>query len=241
MGGPIERLAWDSDFFGFAVARLTCARADEASLDAAVRACRAQRIRCAYLLLDADDAAGSERAQARGFVVRDLRLELERPLAPAAELDAGAGRAAIGPARGEQRSALETVARGAFERSRFYADPGFPRERCRELYAAFLRRGLDGAPERLTLATADASGFVACRLDGGRGVGTIELIAVARRRRGDGLGSALVNAAFAAFAGAGLARAEVVTQGANVASQRLYQRAGFRTRGAGLWLHRWFP
>jgi ribosomal protein S18 acetylase RimI-like enzyme len=239
MGGPIERLAWDSDLFGFAVARVACARADEVSLDAALRACRAQGIRCAYLLLDAADAAGSGRAQARGFVVRDLRLELERSVGPAAP-DPPPGGVAIGPARGGQRAALERIARGAFAQSRFFADPGFPRERCRELYAAFLRRGLDGAPERLTLAGEDASGFVACHLDRARGVGTIELIAVAEDARGGGVGRALVDAALATFADAGLARAEVVTQGANVASQRLYQRAGFRTGAARLWLHRWF-
>lgn len=240
MGEPIERLAWDSDFFGFAVARVACAQADEASLDAALAACRTQRIRCAYLLLDAADAAASERAQERGFVVRDLRLELEQALGTGHAPDAPAGAVAIGPARAGQRDALERIAREAFAQSRFFADPGFPRERCRELYAAFLRRGLDGAPERLTLASEDAGGFVACHLDRERGVGTIELIAVAEDVRGGGVGRALVDAALATFADAGLARAEVVTQGANVASQRLYQHAGFRTSSARLWLHRWF-
>jgi RimJ/RimL family protein N-acetyltransferase len=49
-----------------------------------------------------------------------------------------------------------------------------------------------------------------------------------------------VAAALTAFADAGLSRARVATQAANVASQRLYQRAGFRTSEAALWLHRWF-
>jgi len=238
MSEPIERLAWDSDFFGFPVARVRCERADEASLDAALEACRRERIRCAYLLLDAADAAGIERARARGFVVRDLRLELERPLAGTEATPPGDD--AIGAARPGQHATLEAIARDAFAGSRFFADPAFPRERCRELYAAFLRRGLDGAPARRTLAAGDGGGFVVCRFDAARATGVIELIAVAPPRRGTGLGGALVAAALAAFAAAGLAHAEVVTQGGNVASQRLYQRAGFRTQRAGLWLHRWF-
>ncbi|HYV16724.1 MAG TPA: GNAT family N-acetyltransferase [Conexibacter sp.] len=236
---PITALPWDSALFGFPIARVNATRLDAAALDAALAACRAQAIRCAYLLLDADDAHGSQLAQATGFVVRDVRLELERPL----ERDTArraADATAVGPARLEQRPALDALAREAFPLSRFFADPGFPRERCGDLYAAFLARGLDGAPERRTLATADASGFVVCHLDEPRSVGTIELIAVAADARGSGDGSALVAGALETFTAAGLRTAEVVTQAANVASQRLYARAGFRTRRARVWLHRWF-
>lgn len=235
---PITPLPWDSELFGFAIARVNATRLDAATLGAALDACRAQAIRCAYLLLDADDARGSALAQAAGFVLRDTRLELDRPLT-SRDAQPGGDEAAVGPARPDQRPALEALAREAFPLSRFFADPGFPRERCGDLYAAFLRRGLDGAPERKTLATAGASGFVVCQLDGERGSGTIELIAVADDARGHGAGRALVEGALATFAAAGLSTAEVATQAANVASQRLYAHAGFRTRRARLWLHRW--
>jgi GNAT superfamily N-acetyltransferase len=236
---PITALPWDSALFGFPIARVNATRLDAAALDAALEACRAQAIRCAYLLLDADDVHGSELAQAAGFAVRDVRLELERPLTPDTARRA-AETTAVGPARPDQRSALDALAREAFPLSRFFADPGFPRARCGDLYAAFLARGLDGAPQRRTLATSDASGFVVCHLDEPRSVGTIELIAVAETARGTGAGTALVDGALATFAAAGLTSAEVVTQAANVASQRLYARAGFRTRRARVWLHRWF-
>lgn len=240
MSAPIARLGWDSSFFGIAIARVTATRLDEATLAAALRACRAQRIRCAYLLLDADDARGAELAQADGFLLRDVRVTLERPLRAAERAASARTSMAIDRARPEQRAALEAIARDAFEHTRFIDDGGFPRERCRDLYAAFLRRGLDGDGRRMTLASAGSGGFVVCRLDHDEGVGTIELIAVAADGRGRGLGGALVDAAVAAFADAGLDRASVATQVANVASQRVYQRAGFRTREVGLWLHRWF-
>jgi GNAT superfamily N-acetyltransferase len=239
MSAPLERLDWDSAFFGVPIARVTARRVDEAALADALSACRAQRIRCAYLLLDADDARGSELAQAAGFVLRDVRVTLERPL-EGGEGASARGDGPIAPARAGQRAALEAVARDAFAHTRFLDDDGFPDERCRELYAAFVRRGLDGAPERLTLADPGARGFIVCRFDRDAGVGEIELIAVAADGRGQGLGGALVAAALAAFADAGLRRARVATQAANVASQRIYQRAGFRTHEVALWLHRWF-
>lgn len=238
MSEPIVALDWDSAFFGFPIAQVTAHRLDEQALDAAVEACRARGIRCAYLLLDGDDAHGSELAQAAGFVLRDVRTTLERCVEPAdAARPAAPGVASAGP---QQHAALEAVARAAFEQTRFTADPGFAPERCRDLYAAFLRRGLGGAPERIVLADPAARGFVACRLDAVERTGAIELIAVAAEGRGRGLGGALVDAALGAFAAAGLHRATVVTQAANVASQRMYQRAGFRTCEVGLWLHRWF-
>lgn len=239
MSEPLVALDWDSAFFGFPIAQVTARRLDEEALDAALEACRARGIRCAYLLLDGDDAHGSELAQAAGFVLRDVRVTLERPV------DAGDGTrpaaaTGIAPAGPQQHAALEAVARTAFEQTRFTADPGFAPERCRDLYAAFLRRGLEGGPERVVLADPAAHGFVACRLDAAARTGAIELIAVAAEGRGRGLGGALVDAALGAFAAAGMSRATVVTQAANVASQRMYQRAGFRTCEVELWLHRWF-
>lgn len=236
MSAPVERLPFDSRLFGIPIARVTATRLDEPALEAALDACRAQRIRCAYLLLDGDDARGAALAQAAGFVLRDVRVELDRPIAAHEAGDRG-GLAAI---REDPDGALEALARAAFAGTRFAVDPGFPPERCGELYAAFLRRGLDGDATRTTLATPDGRGFIVCHRDGARGVGTIELVAVAAAARGRGLGGELVGAAIETFARGGLARAEVVTQAANVPAQRLYQRAGFRTARTGLWFHRWF-
>jgi dTDP-4-amino-4,6-dideoxy-D-galactose acyltransferase len=239
MSEPILPLPWDSAFFGFPIAQVTAPCLDEDALDAAALACRARGIRCVYLLLDGDDARGSALAQAAGFVLSDVRLTFERTLDGEVAAPAG-GAGPIAPALPHQRTALETVARSAFAHTRFLADPGFPAAQSRELYVAFLQRGLDDTTKRLTLTDPDAGGFVVCRLDRDAGVGAIELIAVEAARRGSGLGAALLTAALAGFVAADLRVATVATQAANVASQRLYQRAGFRTGEAHVWLHRWF-
>lgn len=228
-------LAWDSAFFGVPIARIVAERPAAAALEAAIAACRDQRVRCAYLLLDADDASGSAAAQALGFVVRDVRVELDRPVAPhdAAFADTSEPVAAVGP---ERLPALAALVRERLTSSRFFADPGFARERCRELYVAFVERGVGDDPTRAVLATADDDGCVVCQLDATSEVGTIELVASRR----PGVGTALVRAAIARFARAGATSARVVTQASNVAAQRCYQRTGFRTAHSGLWLHRWF-
>jgi len=231
----VEPLAWDSGFFGFPIARIHASQPDRRALEDALEACRERGVRCAYLLLDAADARGGEAAQALGFVLRDVRVELERPLAPADAVAAHAADTIVAVGR-ERLPALEALVRERFTSSRFFADPGFARERCRELYVAFLRRGVDGGAHRELLAPADDAGCIVCHADPRDGVGTIELVASRRR----GVGTALVGAAVARFAQAGMTSALVVTQASNVAAQRSYQRAGFRTARSGLWFHRWF-
>jgi ribosomal protein S18 acetylase RimI-like enzyme len=83
------------------------------------------------------------------------------------------------------------------------------------------------------------AGYCTCDLrDGG---GSIGLLAVDPRWRRERFGTALVQSALDFFRASGAARTTVVTQGHNIASQRLYQRAGFVTSSIQLWYHRWRP
>jgi ribosomal protein S18 acetylase RimI-like enzyme len=71
------------------------------------------------------------------------------------------------------------------------------------------------------------------------GAGDIGLIAVDPRWRRAHLGTALVESALGYFRAAEMRVATVVTQGRNLASQRLYQRCGFVTQSIQLCYHRW--
>jgi dTDP-4-amino-4,6-dideoxy-D-galactose acyltransferase len=235
----VAALEWDSEFFGFPVARVDWHGPDEAALDAALALCGDRGVRCAYLLLPADDLVGAEHAQARSFRLCDVRTELDRPLV-ASDAAGVEGNCAIGPVAPWQIAALEQLAALEFPGSRFYADPRFERERCRELYVAFLHRGLCGVAGRQVLSEASGKGFIVFCLDRRRRVGRLELLAVAESTKGSGLGKALIGAAHKEFARAGLDSTEVVTQASNVTAQRLYQRDGYRTRNYALWFHRWF-
>ena len=79
------------------------------------------------------------------------------------------------------------------------------------------------------------AGFVTCHVDGTKG--SIGLIAVDERARGKGLGAALVLSANSWFREAGVSSVTVVTQGANLPAQRLYQAAGFASQAVEIWFH----
>jgi dTDP-4-amino-4,6-dideoxy-D-galactose acyltransferase len=231
----IEPLGWDSSFFGVSIGRVR-GGVEAAAIPATVDEADERGVDCLYLLAPADDDGLLDRAQRCGFVVRDIRVELERTV-----LGHACGKLGVRRATSADLARLAPIARERVRDTRFFADPGFRPARSAELYVAWLRRGLLGDPERVTLMPTDAGGFIVCHLDPETATGAIELIAVADEAAGRGVGSALVQGAERLFAEASLARATVVTQGRNIRAQRLYQRHGYRTGSVSLWLHRWRP
>lgn len=227
-----EALAWDSDFFGIPIGRVSPV-ADE-SLAAEVEEADADGRRCLYMLCPLADLSRLHLAIELGFRPYDVRVELSGAVSGDRERPAR-----VRDAHEDDEAALAGLVRERVRGTRFWNDLRFPRDRVEDLYVEWLRRGMSTAPARQTFAVGEADGFVTCQLDRAAGVGRIELIAVAADCEGEGLGDALIQAAGNAFAEAGLERAEVVTQAQNVRAQRLYQRNGYRTANADVWMHRW--
>jgi dTDP-4-amino-4,6-dideoxy-D-galactose acyltransferase len=109
------------------------------------------------------------------------------------------------------------------------------------LYGAWIEKSCRGYAQAVLVAERDAkpAGYVTCHWQGT--TGQIGLIAVAEWARGVGIGGNLVDAAVHTFEKAGASHTTVVTQGRNLASQRLYQKRGFITKSVELWYHLWFP
>jgi dTDP-4-amino-4,6-dideoxy-D-galactose acyltransferase len=229
----VDPLEWDSSFFGLPIGRVReQVAADEIAL--AAHEADAHHLRCTYLLARAHDVALIVRAQEYGFVVFDVRIELARETTGH---PAGMERLRTGDV--QDLAWLAPLVRKRFRATRFFADRRFPPERSAELYVEWLRRGLEGNPQRRILVSENDDGFVLCHIDRDSSTGTIELIGVAPDAAGTGLGRALIAGAGALFAAVAVTTANVVTQGHNIAAQRLYQAHGYRTTKVGLWLHRW--
>lgn len=231
---PCEELTWDSEFWGFPVGRVTARRLDPAQARSVAARCDRDGFRCTFLLAAADDAATAQAAEAVGFVPVDTRVTLRREPGPGPAAREPAAAISIRAAGGPDEEELAALARVAHTDTRFYFDPRFPRPRAGELYAAWIRRGLDDGSRHVLLAERDGKmlGYVVIASE----PHAIELIAVAEPARGQGVGRALVAAAVAE-------RPEeptlVVTQARNVPALRLYQSNGFQVDTAETWYHRW--
>jgi dTDP-4-amino-4,6-dideoxy-D-galactose acyltransferase len=246
-----ELLPWDSEFFGFPIGRVTQPKASDSLADALARA-DAEGVRCLYYLVSADDPAALHEALRHGFQPYDIRVELERqligpgePSAPAPSASSSAPASppsdpvAVREAELADEPVLAELAMQTITATRFTLDHHFPRERIPHLYAAWVRRGLRSAAARRVLIADPAAGFLVCGLAHEDSIGSIELVGVASQFARRGIGPVLMHKAHAIMREAGCHDARVVTQGRNIAAQRLYQGLGYRTRAVAWWLHRW--
>lgn len=236
MNSLCEVLEWDSNFFGFRIARLIGIPRSNAEMSGVLSWCTAERIRCLYYLAPSNDAEVMRIADEHRFAFVDIRITLERRSACATEPSC-----VVRPVKDEDLPDIAAIAKAAHTDSRFYYDSGFPRERCDELYRLWIEKSCKGFAQRVLVAEYDGkpAGYLTCHCYGE--IGRIGLVGVADWARGAGLGQQLVASSLEFFQGCGTQDAQVVTQGRNTSAQRLYQRWGFLTRSVELWYHRWFP
>jgi dTDP-4-amino-4,6-dideoxy-D-galactose acyltransferase len=229
-------LDWDSAFWGVTIGRVQGDRLTEAGLADLDTWTRKHSVDCLYFLARSDDPATVELAHEGGFRLVDVRVELTQPSSETEPVPS------IRPYRSEDLVYLRTIARTSHEITRFYSDPHFSRDRCSDLYDTWIVRSCEaGWADAVLVAEieSDAAGYVTCHLDQASNQGSIGLIAVSAQAREKGLGRDLALAALGWCNRHGSLEVSVVTQGANVAAQRLFQRCGFRTNSMGLWFHRW--
>lgn len=230
-----EVLPWDSEFFGFPIGRIS-GQGTADTVASALAQADGEGIRCLYYLVAADDVATLHDALHLGFKPYDIRLEFERELGPA---DAREADTLVREAEPADEPVLSQLAAETITATRFAVDAHFPQDRIPLLYAEWVRRGLTSGPARHVLLAEPAAGFLVCGLATEALVGSIELVGVASRFARRGIGRGLLHAAHTIMLESGCARARVVTQGRNIAAQRLYQSFGYKTRTVGWWLHRW--
>ena len=239
---PCELLPWDSNFFGFPVARL---RGDQLTLEIANAAetwCGDHRVHCLYFLARSDDANTVKLAESHGFHLVDVRLTMDQSLPSASSFVAAAAFTVSRAAKVDDISELRRIARMSHTDTRFFFDDRFPREKCELLYDTWIQSSCEGFAQAVFVVeeSGRVAGYVTCHLSKDGEEGSIGLIAVDALQQGKGLGRQLVHAAIEWFLSQKASQVSVVTQGRNVAAQRLYARCGFIPRKLELYYHRWF-
>lgn len=232
-------LDWDTEFFGVRIARLQGGELTAAEATDVAEWCSANDVACLYFLAAPDDDETVAAAESMGAHLVDVRLTF----ATAPRAFQGAVPEGLNARSGtpDDLDALLPITTSSYADTRFAVDPRFSDEACAKLYRAWLENSFDGFADEVRVVTVDdePAGFVTCRLDGS--AGEIGLVGVAEAHRGRGAGQLAVVDALSWFADHGAARVTVATQARNLAAQRLYQAAGFRTDTVGLWYHRWAP
>lgn len=238
---PCVLLPWDSNFFGFTIARVQADVLREETAGEIDRWCSARGVRCLYFAARSDDAATVRVAERFGYHMADVRMTFDhRMIAPLGATGSNE-RFSIRPAVRGDLERLRQIAHSSHSDTRFFYDTRFPRHLCHALYETWIQSSFEGFAQHV-LVGEDAGivgGYISCHMNAERH-GSIGLMAVDAAHQGKGLGGALVNSALAWFAQQEARQVTVVTQGGNVPAQRLYVRSGFTPRKLELYYHRWY-
>lgn len=235
----IKYLEWDSDFFGFPIARLQSPHLNPDIISQCEDWCRERNIRCLYYLANADDRESVILAEDHHFRLVDIRLTFQRNFSEQDIFDPGT--IPIRSATRPDIESLKAIAKDSYTDTRFYCDANFPRHLCGLLYETWIEKSVLGDAQLVVVSETDlqVSGYVTCHLNTDL-VGQIGLVGVTSNARGCGVAGALLQAGLDWYTRQGVKTVKVITQGRNIAAQRLYQRFGFLSQCVQLWYHRWF-
>jgi len=234
---PCSFLEWDSNFFGRRIARVESHRLNAELVARISEWCRENTIDCLYLLADADDSQTVVCAEEWKAHFVDIRVTMESD-----DLSLTTSGPSVRACRDEDLPLLRRIARSSHHDGRFFFDSRFQPEQCESFYETWIVRSSEGFADKVLVAELNGrpAGYVTCHFEGASKRGRIGLFAVGEDARGYGMGQDLTAAALHWFSEKQVEHVEVVTQGRNVAAQRLYAKCGFRIRSLSVWYHKWF-
>lgn len=241
----IQPLKWDTDFFDLNIASLRTGRLRESVLKFAFSKCAEEKVDCLYYLCDCHDRQSVKLAELFGFDFVDVRITFSTTVCQGQRtvLDEQKEKIiSVRPAEARDINCLLRIAGDSYKHSRYFFDGRFPLAKCKQFYQDWISKSVTGGFDDIVLVAEINEvvvGYISCKRDT-RNSGRIGLVGVDKGFQGKGVGFKLIDAALKWFADIGVPKVSVVTQGRNIAAQRLYQRCGFITDKTEVWYHKWF-
>lgn len=232
MNGLVERLPWDSDFFGFPIGRVSLDGANEDRLRAIEQEARAAGITCLYASLDPGEPTTAYLAQRFGYRLVEIAITFSRPASPFAPPESRSRvRRGTPDDLPRLREAIHTMA----PFSRFATDPRFGAGAARRMHEAWIARAASEGGERVLFVAEDDSGVTGVSTCVRSGVPRVDTTGVTKP--GSGAADALM-AAFFEWADGGATEAGPCAA-RNVPVLRYVERCGFRASQTRYLFHRW--
>jgi dTDP-4-amino-4,6-dideoxy-D-galactose acyltransferase len=233
----IEFLNWDSEFFGYPVARIQGEMHDQETFDAISKQLSNEGIQLGYYTSNSPQSWLLQGSPEYDVNFADLKVTYLKNLnAEPAQTDHH-----IEPYTSDQ--AEDQLIHLAIESgiySRFNRDNKFGKSKYQELYTLWIKNSVGKKiAEEVLVFKSDThiAGFVTLGIKKGRG--DIGIIAVDEHFRGQRIGSRLMRAAEKWFLEKKLNQVQVVTQGDNLPACRLYEGCGFARESAVYFYHLW--
>ncbi len=237
-----EYLEWDSEFFGYRIARVVGSRISSQQARRIDAWCADNRIECLYFLAVSTDVETARAATNFDYALVDVRLIFAIKTNMNTQLAAILEGIRIRTPQDDDVPVLRRIARASCTVSRFFFDNRFESDAAERLYETWITKSCKGYAEHVLIAELAETpvGYITCHVDSAERKGRIGLVGMDEMAQGRGIGTSLTLAALGWFRSQGVESVEVITQGRNISAQRLYQRCGFRTQSLELWFHKWY-
>jgi dTDP-4-amino-4,6-dideoxy-D-galactose acyltransferase len=222
-------LHWDSDCFGFNVARIIPLDIGDARLASILHELRANNYHMVYWDVPSEYRKVISMAQKHGGILVDEKVTYVKQISNAIHATQSHSYVIAPYLLTEPEPTLISLALESGVYSRFKRDPSFPTELWEKLYTRWITRAVrkEIAWEVLVVKDAgDVLGVVTLGAKEKRGV--VGLLGVAPKSRGKGIGTILISAGERCFAEHGYADVQIVTQRANKAACRLYESCEYQ-------------
>lgn len=229
----MEPLPWDTEFFGFPIARVDLEGATVERLQALEEEASALGIVCGYGVLDPAVGDAAYLVQAFGHRIVEVALTFGRPATPFTPRPT-ASKVRRGTA--DDLDLLEPAIVPLAPWSRFGADPRFGAEAALRMHRAWVARAAAGGDERLLLVAEDETGVTGVATHVRSPVPRVDIMGVTRQ--GSGASWALM-ADFIDWAGGGPVEAGPCAA-RNISPLRFLEHCGFSVVRTEYRFHRWF-
>ena len=232
------RLPWDSEHFGFEIARLNVSELSSENLRTEIEAAQQSGIRCLYWLANRNAVAALPRSP--GIKVLDTRVVYSRALINA-DRHPDVDSTGIRSAENQDLPELLRLASASHTNTRFFQDESFPVNRARSLYSLWIQKAISD-PDQMVFVSGPHGrprAYITCGPSPDSNGAAIGLVAVAPKHRREGHGQKLVSAALMWARELGFTNLDVVTQGRNHPARRLYEKIGFDLVEESTWVHIW--
>lgn len=240
MSPSYDHLKWDSDFFGFNVARMTMVDFDKIHFLSTLKRLKNKNYRLIYWSLPPSVKVEADMLRRYGGFLADEKVTYLKEIDGTTLIDKASLYSTVSYSAEEPEPTLLKLALESGEFSRFRCDPLFPPDLFEKLYYCWITRAVRKEIAWEVLVVKDMDGTCGVVTLGAKEKrGDIGLLAVSSRARGQGLGKLLMRDAEKSFIKHGYAKVQVVTQKRNIIACRLYESFGYNVEKMENVYHFW--
>jgi len=237
----VKKLEWDSSFFGYNVAYLSCMHLTDNIFHKVSKYVKDEKIRLLEYLCNCHDRNSVLVAEKNGFSFADVRLTFEKKIANKEEY--ALNDFLFAKATSKDIPILQKkISEDFYKDSRHYFDGNFDVTRVNNFFQVWIEQAVLGKYDDECFCLYQKDDPIAyCTLKYNNSKSAnIGLLGVDKKYYGKEFGKRLLKEINNFLIKRNISNLFVVTQGRNYSAQRLYQKSGFKTKTVQLWYHKWF-